>query len=141
MTDKVLFKKLHPAAIIPTYGSDGAIGLDLYAIEDGMIPALSPVIIQTGIAFKPPAGTYGRVAPRSGLSIKNGVMILGGVVDPDYRSGIGVIAMAAPTPVPFKAGDRIAQLVLERAVRAEASEVDDLPDTVRGTGGFGSTGS
>ena len=140
MTETVAFKKVHPAAIIPSYGSDGAIGLDLYAIEDGTIPAMAPLVIQTGIAFKPPPGTYGRVAPRSGLSARSGVIILGGVVDPDFRTGIGVIAMALPEPVPFKAGDRIAQLVLERAVRARPEEVDELPDTARGERGFGSTG-
>ena len=138
---KVLFRKLHPSAVIPSYGSDGAIGLDLHAIEDGEMPVLRPLVIQTGVAFKPPPGTYGRVAPRSGLSAKMGVLILGGVVDPDFRSGIGVIAMATFEPVPFRAGDRIAQLVLESAVRAEAEEVHSLPDTARGGAGFGSTGS
>lgn len=138
---KVLFKKLRPTAIIPSYGSGEAVGLDLHATEDGEIPVLRPFLIATGIAFKPPPGTYGRVAPRSGLSVKKGILILGGVVDPDYRSEIGIIAMATFEAVPFKAGDRVAQLVLEAAVRAEVEEAETLPGTARGDGGFGSTGA
>lgn len=139
MTSIVLFKKIFPKAVIPTYGSDEAAGLDLYAIEPVLVVAGKQTVVGTGIAFKPPPGTYGRIAPRSGLAHRHGVQILGGVIDRDYRGEIKAMLLATET-FQVNAGDRIAQLILELYVRAEGWEVDELDDTQRGAGGFGSTG-
>ena len=88
-----------------------------------------------------PEGTYGRVAPRSGLAAKHHLDVGAGVIDADYRGPVGVVMFnLGQTDYPVKKGDRIAQLILEKILMAEIEEVDDLDDTERGEGGFGSTG-
>lgn len=150
MLPHLLVKKLNPTAIIPTRGTPESIGLDLYAcqkpgeyysqyeVRHGEVTK-----IHTGIAVKIPPGYYGRIAPRSGLAASNGIQILAGVIDSDYRGEIIVLATRAVTwgvPKLFLEGERVAQLILERADLIDVQEVDDLDDTVRGAGGFGSTG-
>lgn len=89
-----------------------------------------------------PEGTYGRVAPRSGLAWKNFIDVGAGVIDQDYRGNVGVILFNhSDTPFEIKKGDRIAQLILERIVHPVVVEADTLSDTDRGAGGFGSTGT
>jgi dUTP pyrophosphatase len=99
--------------------------------------------VKTDLAISCPAGTYGRVAPRSGLTVKKGVHVGAGVIDADYRGPVGVVLFNLGTePLVIEHGDRIAQLILEQIVMAPVVDVGDgeLEETVRGAGGFGSTG-
>lgn len=139
-------QKLTSTAKIPTKGSPGAAGFDLYADLADIDPlkvTLTPgsrTVIDTGCAFSIPSGWYGRVAPRSGLAMK-GIQVLAGVIDSDYRGPVKVILLNSGTEdVTFSHGDRIAQLILENCGAWHISEVDTLPTTERGAGGFGSTG-
>jgi dUTP pyrophosphatase len=140
-------KRLTNTAILPTSGSEYAIGLDLYADGDEntvhLVASHGRAVISTGIAMAIPVGFYGRVAPRSGLALKNGIDVLAGVIDSDYRGEICVLLINhSINPVRFKAGDRVAQLIIERAELSRAEEVTKfLEETSRGANGFGSTGS
>ena len=131
---------LVPGAIIPTRGTDGAAGYDLYALEDTVINCFQFIPVSTGVSMAIPAGHYGRIAPRSGLSVKHGVMVGAGVIDSDYRGEIKVALATLNGVYEFKKGDRIAQIVIEPAVTPELTQVDSLDDSERGDGGFGSTG-
>lgn len=130
----------------PAYGSAGAAGLDLRAClpEDDVSLTLAPgarVLVPTGLAVAVPEGHYGRVAPRSGLALKQGVDVLAGVIDGDYRGEVGVLVLnTGDAPVVVCHGDRIAQLIVERISRPRPVAVDRLEDSARGAGGFGSTG-
>lgn len=135
------FKKLHPAAKLPARGSDLAAGADLCCAEDFTLAPGERLAASTGLAVAIPAGWYGRVAPRSGLAAKHGVDTLAGVVDADYRGELKVMLInLGHEPVLFHAGDRIAQLIIERAARCDYLWAEDLDETTRGEGGFGSTG-
>lgn len=135
-----LIKKLMPEAIVPARGSDGAAGYDLSSVVDIAVPALGRVAVSTGLAMRVPSGTYGRIAPRSGLAYKYGIDVLAGVIDEDYRNEVLVILYnTSERDYIIKKGDRIAQLVLEKISTPEVEIVDDLDKTSR-TGGFGSTG-
>ncbi|GAA5861835.1 hypothetical protein JCM8547_008570 [Rhodosporidiobolus lusitaniae] len=134
-------QKLSPLATIPTRGSALAAGYDLYSAEDKVVPAQGKALISTGIAMAVPEGTYGRVAPRSGLASKHMIDTGAGVIDADYRGEVKVLLFNhAKEDFAVKTNDRIAQLILERIVTPEALEVESLDDTARGAGGFGSTG-
>lgn len=99
-------------------------------------------MVKTDIQIEVPEGTYGRVAPRSGLAWKNFIDVGAGVIDQDYRGNVGVILFNhSDTPFEIKKGDRIAQLILERIVHPVVVEAETLSDTNRGAGGFGSTGT
>jgi len=88
-----------------------------------------------------PEGTYGRVAPRSGLAWKHHIDVGAGVIDADYRGNVGVVLFNhSEKDFPVQVGDRVAQLILERIIVPDVVEVQELPDTIRGAGGFGSTG-
>ena len=137
--------KLEPGARAPERGSPGAIGYDLFAhlprYDKVEIHPGRHVLIDTGVSVRLPAGTYGRVAPRSGLAVKKGIDVLAGVIDPDYRGTIGVALMNnGPQSVTLVNGDKIAQLILEKAVLRTVTVVDSLDDTLRSDRGFGSTG-
>jgi dUTP pyrophosphatase len=138
----VLFiKKLVPEAIIPARGSDGAAGYDISSIVDIVVPALDHRAVATGLAIRVPEGTYGRVAPRSGLAYKHGIDVLAGVIDEDYRGEVKVILYnTSDRDYIVRKGDRIAQLILEKIVTPDVAIVLELEDTERGVGGFGSTG-
>eukprot|EP00995_Heteronema_vittatum_P008244 NODE_3423_length_669_cov_323.929032_g2143_i1.p1 GENE.NODE_3423_length_669_cov_323.929032_g2143_i1~~NODE_3423_length_669_cov_323.929032_g2143_i1.p1 ORF type:complete len:175 (+),score=53.51 NODE_3423_length_669_cov_323.929032_g2143_i1:61-525(+) len=138
----LLVKKLSAAATIPVRGSAHAAGYDLSSAHDIVIPARGKAIVKTDLAICCPDGTYGRVAPRSGLAAKHHLDVGAGVIDADYRGNVGVVLFNhAAEDFPVKTGDRVAQLILERIVTPAVEEVqEDLPDTVRGAGGFGSTG-
>ncbi|MGH9755830.1 MAG: dUTP diphosphatase, partial [Blastocatellia bacterium] len=98
-------------------------------------------LVPTGLAVEIPPGWYGRVAPRSGLAANHGVDMLAGVIDCDYRSEVkALIINLSDAPVSFDAGDRIAQLIIERAAVCDYVWADELSETERGDGGFGSTG-
>jgi dUTP pyrophosphatase len=134
-------KKLSDSAILPVRGSEWAAGYDLSASQATTIPAGGRGIVATDLSIACPAGTYGRIAPRSGLTVKKGIHVGAGVVDADYRGPVGVVLFNLGTEdLEVKPGDRIAQLILESIVMAPVEEVDELDATVRGSGGFGSTG-
>jgi len=139
--DVLQIAKLTDKAIIPTRGSASAAGYDLYSAYDYTIPAGGKILAKTDIQVKVPHGTYGRVAPRSGLAWKNHIDIGAGVVDEDYRGNLGVVMFNhAKTEFVIKTGDRIAQLVCEKISYPDIQVLDSLDETVRGEGGFGSTG-
>jgi dUTP pyrophosphatase len=125
--------------------SEGAAGMDLHASIAGDV-TLAPgarELVPSGIAIALPRGYEAQVRPRSGLALKHGVTILNtpGTIDADYRGEIQVLLVnLSSEPYTLRRGERIAQLVVAPVVRAELDEVDILPTTVRGDGGFGSTG-
>ncbi|KAF8764266.1 Deoxyuridine 5'-triphosphate nucleotidohydrolase like protein [Argiope bruennichi] len=133
--------KLSNNAKIPTKGSKLAAGYDLYSAYDYVVPPKGKVLAMTDIQIQVPPGHYGRVAPRSGLAVKNFIDVGAGVVDEDYRGNLGVVLFNFGSEE-FKVnkGDRIAQLICEKISYPELEEVETLNDTERGDGGFGSTG-
>ena len=139
---QIAFKKLDDNAVLPKRGSEHAAGLDLYASAPGVIPAQGFGSINTGVAVAIPQGYYARIAPRSGLSVKKGIFTLAGVVDSDYRGEIiCVLANQSNEDFEVAIGDRIAQMVIESIILPDPVFVEELPDTERGGGGFGSTGN
>ena len=141
-------KLLRPEAKAPERKSAAAAGYDLYACEEAHIPAYSHLcpgntwaLVDTGVAVAVPEGTYGRIAPRSGLALR-GIDVGAGVIDADYRGSVKVLLFnhSSETPLMIRPGDRIAQLVLERIATPDVEVVDTLDDTDRGDDGFGSTG-
>jgi len=134
--------RLSEHASLPVRSSTGAAGYDLAAAHDAVVPASGKAIVKTDLAIAAPAGTYGRVAPRSGLAWKRHIDVGAGVVDADYRGNVGVVLFNHGTvDLEVRRGDRVAQLVLERIATPDVVEVDDLGATRRGAGGFGSTDS
>ncbi|KAA8900016.1 dUTPase-like protein [Sphaerosporella brunnea] len=135
-------KKLSASARLPTRGSEFAAGYDLYAARAAAIPAHGKALVDTDIAMAVPVGTYGRVAPRSGLAAKNFIDVGAGVIDADYRGQVKVLLFNhGPEEFVVKEGDRVAQLILERIITPDVVEVQELEESVRGAGGFGSTGN
>ncbi|EIW82519.1 dUTP pyrophosphatase [Coniophora puteana RWD-64-598 SS2] len=138
---QLLIKKLSNKAKTPTRGSPLAAGYDLYSAEDKVIPARGKALIDTQLSIAVPAGTYGRVAPRSGLASKFMIDTGAGVIDADYRGTVFVLLFnLSDKDFQVSEGDRIAQLIIERIYTPEILEVEDLDETLRGAGGFGSTG-
>jgi dUTP pyrophosphatase len=130
---------LNENAIAPKRGSEGAAGYDLFSSEDIEVGPHSQALIPTGIAIQMPDGVYGRIAPRSGLSLKH-TITSAGVIDPDYRGEIKVIFFnLSEDPINILAGHRVAQLILEKFTIADVF-VTDLSSTERSDAGFGSTG-
>lgn len=140
----VKFKKLNKDAIIPNYAHPGDAGLDLYSIQDDIIEPLTWKLIPTGLACILPEGTEGQVRSKSGIALKNGVFVLNtpGTVDENYRGEIGVILYNLNTKESFviKKGQKIAQYVINSIEYVDTLEVEELDETNRGKGGFGSTG-
>ena len=133
--------KLHKDAQLPTRGTAGSAGFDLYCVEDALVIPGAHVVVPTGIAVQMPFGFYGRVAPRSGLAIRYGINVHAGVIDPDYTGEIKVALINHGHSVfEIKKGDRIAQLILEWFSRCDAQWTDSFEQTNRGNNGFGSTG-
>ena len=152
MTDaqQLRVKLLNAGAKVPEYGSEEAAGADLFANlsagEPGVLAmaTIAPgtrMLIKTGVAVELNPGTYAEIAPRSGLAYKQGVAVLGGIIDSDYRGDIGVILHnTSDKDVNIMQGDRIAQLIIKPYIRGVFAVAESLDDTVRGEGGFGSTG-
>ena len=142
---KIRIKKLNDNAVIPTYGTEFSAGADLYALpgDDIVIPAHATVMIHTGLSMEIPEGYAGLIFARSGLASKRGLAPANkvGVVDPDYR-GEFMVALHNHTDssAAVEPGERIAQLAIVPFLKAEFEEADELTGTVRGAGGFGSTG-
>jgi len=142
---QVNIKKLHKDAIIPTYGTEFSAGADLYACikEVILINPGETVVIHTGIALEVPAGYAGLVYARSGLASKKGLAPANkvGVIDADYRGEIMVaLHNHSQKPAKVEKDERIAQMVITPFLAADFFEVDELSETLRGSGGFGSTG-
>jgi len=146
VTVKVRFRRVGtrgPPLDLPRYETPGAAGLDLRADEPFSLAPGERRLVPTGLAVELPPGHEGQVRPRSGLAARHGVGMVNapGTIDADYRGEIGVLLVNhGRDPVSFSRGDRIAQLVIAPVVRAEVELVDELSDTSRGGGGFGSTG-
>jgi dUTP pyrophosphatase len=142
---KILIKKLSKTAIIPKYETQGASGLDISANinEDLTLATNESILVPTGIAVSIPQGFEIQIRPRSGLAAKKGISVLNtpGTIDADYRGEIKVILINhGNEPFIIRNGDRIAQMVVCPIVQAKFEQVDELSDTERGSGGFGSTG-
>jgi dUTP pyrophosphatase len=136
-----LVKVLSANAKVPSRSSDKAAGYDLSSAEESVVPARGRKMIKTGIAISVPVGHYGRVAPRSGLTLKNGIDVGAGVIDEDYRGEVCVILFNhSDEEFVVNIGDRIAQLILEKISTLDVEVVNSLDITDRGDGGFGSTG-
>tara|TARA_B110000977_G_scaffold184599_1_gene248551 strand:+ start:1045 stop:1476 length:432 start_codon:yes stop_codon:yes gene_type:complete len=133
--------RLSPDAVMPVRSSPGAVGYDLIATQGCVILPGNRGLVSTGLSIELPPGTYGRIAPRSGLAVKNGLDVGAGVVDPDYRGEIKVVLFNFDRePFMVKPGYRIAQLIIERCETPDVMEVLETQSTTRGEGGFGSTG-
>lgn len=134
-------KKIHELAITPKRNNPSDAGADLYAVEQIEIPPLSRKMVSTGICVEIPEGFYGRIAPRSGLAVKNGIDVLAGVCDSSYRGEIKVVLYNTDTEKTFEVtyGDKIAQLIIEQHFNFNLAEVDELSSTIRGNNGFGSS--
>ena len=134
-------QKLNNNAALPKRSTEGAAGYDLCASQNCIIPAGGKGLVHTGLAISFPAGLYARIAPRSGLALKKFIDVGAGVVDHDYRGEVGVVLFNhGDQDFEVNMGDRIAQLILEKIDTPPVEEVQGLGETVRGVGGFGSTG-
>lgn len=135
------FKRLDPKATLPARGSSDAAGLDIYSIEDVAIEPKQRALVRTGLAVAIPKGYYGRVAPRSGLATKQGLDVLAGVIDSDYRGEVRcLIYNTGDETIHLPAQSKICQLIIEKIITPTAVWADEISDTDRGSGGFGSTG-
>lgn len=133
---------LTKTASLPVMATPGSAGYDLSADEDGVIPPGGRALVSTGAVIAVPGGTYGRIAPRSGLALRNGISVGAGVIDSDYRGEIKILLFNHDPSAEFvfQKGDRIAQLVLEKIETPPVIAVHDIDDTSRSVNGFGSTG-
>lgn len=135
------FVKCRNSATAPTLGSDGAAGYDLYAAEHVTIMPNTRIKVAIGLKMKIPAGYCGRICSRSSVALKQGIDVVAGVIDEDYRGEVLVgLHSTRPTPYKFEIGDRIAQMLILKVHKPELVEVQELDETLRGEGGFGSTG-
>ncbi|MCX6824936.1 MAG: dUTP diphosphatase [candidate division SR1 bacterium] len=136
------FQKLSDKAKVPSQATFSDAGYDLYATENCIIKAGERKLCKTNIATAIPHGYYGRVAPRSGLAYKYGIDVLAGVIDSGYRGDIGVILINFGTEdFSVNEGDKIAQFIIEKCHYVEWKEVSELPESQRGEGARGSTGT
>lgn len=136
-------QRLHPDAVVPRYAHPGDAGLDLTSVEAVTLAPGERGAVPTGLAMAIPEGWVGLVHPRSGLARRHGVTVANapGTIDAGYRGEVLVLLVnLGADPVELAAGERVAQLLLQRVGDAEVREVSSLDDTARGAGGFGSTG-
>lgn len=137
-------KLLNDKAKIPCRAHPTDAGADLFSTENCIISSGERRPVSTGISLEIPEGYYGRIAPRSGLAAKNGIDVLAGVLDSSYRGEVKVILLNTDQSdqgdFEIKAGDRIAQLIIEKHYNFDFEVVDSLEETTRSLGGFGSTG-
>jgi deoxyuridine 5'-triphosphate nucleotidohydrolase len=142
MANKLRVKRLTETATLPTRANPDDAGLDLYADETVEIPHFGRATVQTGIAISVDSGYVGLIWPRSGLASKKGISRDAGVIDASYRGPVAVVVTnGTPHRYTVRAGDRIAQLLVQPVDLAEVVEVDSLDETSRGADGFGSTGT
>lgn len=151
---RIGFKKTHPDAVIPTYAHEGDAGMDVYAVEDVVLHPGKATLVGTGLIADIPDGYEIQVRPRSGLALKRNITVWNspGTCDSNYRGEIGVILMYVPPFSEFrsdgtmptelvKKGDRVAQFVVAPVTKCAPFEVEEVSETDRGEGGFGSTGA
>ena len=138
---RVKIKKLKGNAVVPRYAHEGDVALDLYSAEDYVVSAGKRVLVSTGIAIELSEGYFASIRGRSGLAMKKGICILGGVIEHGYRGEYGVVFLnTGDEDFVIRAGDRIAQVVIAPVASVDVEVVDELSDSVRGEGAFGSTG-
>lgn len=141
MHKSLRFKRLDPRALLPSRGSTLSAGLDLFCIDDLQIEPKSRIRAHTGLSVAIPEGFYGRVAARSGLAAKHGLDVLSGVIDADYRGEIiCLLYNTGDEPIVLPAGSKMCQLIIEQIITPNPAWAEDLEETARGAGGFGSTG-
>lgn len=134
--------KLTPEAKVPTYAHATDAGMDMYAAAAVTIPAHERVLVSTGIAMAIPEGYVGLIWDKSGIATKRGVTTLAGVVDAGYRGEVQIaLYNTTEETVTFAAGEKVAQMVIQPVLQPELIEVDELEQSERGKGGFGSTGT
>lgn len=142
---RLAVRRVDPAAQLPTRAHEGDAGFDLYALEQVKLGPGDRAQARTGIAVEIPERHVGLVVPRSGLAAEHGISLVNapGVIDAGYRGEIRVLLLNTDTshPVVLEAGDRIAQLLITRIEIPDVVEVEELPRSARGEGGFGSSGS
>lgn len=137
------FKRIHPDAVLPAYAHTSDAGMDIRSVEDIVIPAGKRALVHTGLVMLLPPMYEAQVRPRSGLALKSGVTVLNtpGTIDSGYRGEVGVIlANFGDADFQVKKGDKIAQVVIAPVTQPEVVETDEIDETDRGAGGFGSTG-
>lgn len=140
---KLLVEKINEKAVIPFKAHEGDAGLDLFSIEEITIKPLERKLIHTGIRIQLPKDTEAQIRPRSGLALKNGITVLNtpGTIDEGYRGEIGVILInLSNEEFKVEVGMKVAQMVIKPVVDVNIEEVVELTETIRGEGGFGSTG-
>jgi len=140
---RVQIKKIHEDAIIPDYAHPGDAGVDLYSILDYKLKPGERILVSTGIKIALPIGFEAQVRPKSGLALKHGISVCNtpGTVDAGYRGEVGVIVINhGDKEFHIEKGSKIAQMVIKKVERAEFLEVEELDETARNEGGFGSTG-
>ncbi|MDP3992277.1 MAG: dUTP diphosphatase [Nanoarchaeota archaeon] len=141
MPIEIKVKKIHPDARVPVYGSEEAAGLDLFSNESYELKTGETYVFKTGIQMEIPKGYAGLMWDRSGLSSKHSIERVAGVIDSDYRGEIGIaLHNQSGKNYMVNKGDKIAQLLIQRVERVSINTVENLSDSVRGEGGFGSTG-
>jgi dUTP pyrophosphatase len=134
-------KRLRDGARLPAQATDWSAGADLYCVEAFTLQPGERRLVPAGLAIEIPPGYYGRVAPRSGLAVRHGIDTLAGIIDSDFRGELNVALINfGDQPVSFAAGERIAQLIVERAAICDYFWSEELSETERAEGGFGSTG-
>jgi dUTP pyrophosphatase len=136
------FKKLSPLAITPLRATEGSAGYDLYSPRSYIIECGQKALIPLDISIEIPPTHYGRLAPRSSLANKFAIDVLAGVIDSDFRGNIGLILINHDKENPFiiREGERIGQIIFEKISTPKLVEKKELEETVRGSGGYGSTG-
>lgn len=138
---KLKIKKLDPEARIPECAIGGDAAMDLYSIEDMIVKSGDLIPCKTGIAMAIPEGYAGLIWDKSGIALKNGIKTMGGVIDSNYRGEVAVIMKnLSEKDYEISRGDKIAQILIQKVECPMIEEVEELNDTERGKGGFGSTG-
>jgi dUTP pyrophosphatase len=138
---KIHCKKLSGTAQLPKYGRDGDAGLDLHSNQNVVIDPDSRRLVKTGIALAIPKGYVGLIWDRGGMAAKNGITTMAGVVDSNYRGEVGVVLLnTTREPYAVTTGDRIAQMLIQPVVSAVLEQVEELDETNRGAGAYGSSG-
>jgi len=146
MERRVRIQRLHPGVVLPSHQTPGSAGMDLHADlnEPVRLDSLERVLVPTGIAIALPEDCEAQIRPRSGLALKKGLSCLNtpGTIDADYRGELKVLLVnLSKFPAEINPGERVAQLVISKRIRAVWEEVEALDSTHRGVGGFGSTGT
>ena len=137
------FKRIHPDAVLPAYAHPSDAGMDIRSVADMTVPARGRALVPTGLVVLLPPLYEAQVRPRSGLALKQGITVLNtpGTIDSGYRGEIGVILFnSSDVDFQIKKGDRVAQVVIAPVTQPVIEEAQEIDETDRGAGGFGSTG-